>query len=58
MDRTKKTAFVEDLSGKLSGASFVYVTDFAGLDVERLTLLRSRLRPRSPRCSRVRTPSR
>lgn len=44
MDRTKKTAFVEDLSGKLSGASFVYVTDFAGLDVERLTLLRSRLR--------------
>ncbi|MBA2565598.1 MAG: 50S ribosomal protein L10, partial [Gemmatimonadetes bacterium] len=44
MDRAKKSEFVEDLAGKLAGAEFVYVTDFTGLDVERLTLLRSRLR--------------
>ncbi|MFN2432587.1 MAG: 50S ribosomal protein L10 [Gemmatimonadota bacterium] len=47
MDRAKKHAFVDDLSGKLAGASFVYVTDFSGLDVERLTPLRARLRAAS-----------
>jgi large subunit ribosomal protein L10 len=44
MDRAQKQGFVEGLAGKLAEAQCVYVTDFTGLDVERITLLRSRLR--------------
>ena len=44
MDRAKKQAFVEELAGKLAGAECVYLTDFTGLDVERITELRSKLR--------------
>jgi large subunit ribosomal protein L10 len=46
-DRTRKSAFVGELSDKLADASFVYVTDFTGLDVERLTRLRRALRAAS-----------
>jgi large subunit ribosomal protein L10 len=44
MERARKQEFVEGLAGKLAGAQCVYVTDFTGLDVERITLLRSKLR--------------
>jgi large subunit ribosomal protein L10 len=44
MERTRKQEFVEGLAGKLAGAQCVYVTDFTGLDVERITQLRSKLR--------------
>ena len=47
MDRSKKAAFVEELAGKLAEAQCVYLTDFTGLDVERITLLRSKLRASS-----------
>jgi large subunit ribosomal protein L10 len=46
-DRTRKSAFVGELADKLADASFVYVTDFTGLDVERLTRLRRALRSAS-----------
>jgi large subunit ribosomal protein L10 len=47
MDRAKKQEFVDELAGKLAAAQCVYLTDFTGLDVERLTQLRSRLRAAS-----------
>ncbi len=47
MERARKQEFVEDLAGKLAGAQCVYVTDFTGLDVERITQLRSKLRASS-----------
>ena len=40
----KKQAIVDDLNGKLSKASAFYIADFAGLNVKRVTELRSRLR--------------
>lgn len=43
-DRSRKSAFVGDLAKKLADASVVYVTDFTGLDVERMTRLRRALR--------------
>ena len=44
MERVRKQEFIEGLAGKLAGAQCVYVTDFTGLDVERITQLRSKLR--------------
>jgi large subunit ribosomal protein L10 len=44
MERAQKQQFVEGLAGKLAVAECVYVTDFTGLDVERMTQLRSKLR--------------
>jgi large subunit ribosomal protein L10 len=44
MERAQKQEFVDGLAGKLAVAECVYVTDFTGLDVERMTQLRSKLR--------------
>jgi large subunit ribosomal protein L10 len=40
----KKQAVVEELTGKLRGATAFYLTDFTGLNVKRITALRARLR--------------
>lgn len=40
----KKQAIVDDINGKLKKASAFYVADFAGLNVKRVTDLRTRLR--------------
>ena len=40
----KKQAIVDDINGKLKKASAFYVADFAGLNVKRVTELRTRLR--------------
>jgi large subunit ribosomal protein L10 len=47
LDRAKKQAFVDELAGKLATAECVYLTDFTGLNVERMTQLRSKLRASS-----------
>lgn len=39
-----KHAVVEELAGALSGARALYLTDFTGLDVKHMTVLRARLR--------------
>ncbi len=44
MNRTEKETAVSALAAKLEGASTMYVTDYAGLDVGRATELRRRLR--------------
>lgn len=44
LDRRKKETFVDDLARRLGEAQCVVLTDFTGLDVERLTQLRSKLR--------------
>ena len=44
MNRTEKETAVTTLAAKLEGASTIYVTDYAGLDVARATELRRRLR--------------
>ena len=41
----EKQQIVEELVGKLSGASAFYLTDFTGLSVKKITDLRARLRP-------------
>jgi large subunit ribosomal protein L10 len=40
----KKQSIVDDLNGKLAKASAFYIADFTGLNVKRVTELRSRLR--------------
>jgi large subunit ribosomal protein L10 len=40
----KKQAIVDELNGKLKSASAFYLADFTGLNVKRVTELRSRLR--------------
>lgn len=40
----EKQQIVEELAGKLSGASAFYLTDFSGLSVKKITALRARLR--------------
>jgi len=44
MNRTEKQQLVDELSGKIKGASALYYTDFTGLNVKRMTELRRRLR--------------
>jgi len=44
MNRTEKQTFVEDFREKVKGAPVLYLTDFSGLDVKSMTLLRSRLK--------------
>lgn len=44
MSKPERQAKVETLTERLSGSPNIYVTDFTGLDVRRLTELRRRLR--------------
>ena len=44
MSKTERQASVEDLRRELEGSSTVFVTDFSGLNVLRMTELRRRLR--------------
>jgi large subunit ribosomal protein L10 len=44
MNRTEKEAVVDGLAARLRGASTIYVTDYAGLNVHNATELRRRLR--------------
>ena len=44
MNRTEKQTFVGDFRGKLQEAPVIYLTDFTGLDVKSITVLRQRLR--------------
>lgn len=44
MNRTSKESFVSDLGERLSRAPVVYLTDFTGLDVKSMTLLRRTLK--------------
>jgi large subunit ribosomal protein L10 len=44
MNRTEKQSAVDALAVKLQGASSIYVTDYAGLNVRHATELRRRLR--------------
>ena len=44
MNRTEKQAFVDDFRQKIQEAPVLYLTDFSGLDVKSITLLRQRLR--------------
>lgn len=44
MNRTEKQSFVGDFRKKIQDAPVLYLTDFSGLDVKSMTLLRQRLR--------------
>ena len=44
MNRTEKQSFVEDFRGRLQDSSAIFLTDFSGLDVKSMTLLRDELR--------------
>ena len=44
MDRTHKESFVSDLRDRLKRAPEVYLTDFTGLDVKSITVLRRSLK--------------
>ena len=44
MNRTDKKTFVEDFRAKIQEAPVLYLTDFSGLDVKSMTLLRQQLR--------------
>jgi len=44
MDKTQKSAVVDDLQRKLGDASAFYLTDFTGMNVKQITEFRSRLR--------------
>ena len=44
MNRTEKQAFVDGFREKVQEAPVLYLTDFSGLDVKSMTLLRQRLR--------------
>jgi large subunit ribosomal protein L10 len=44
MKRTEKEQLVTELRGKIDGAKALYLTDFTGLNVKRMTELRRRLR--------------
>jgi large subunit ribosomal protein L10 len=41
MPTAEKEAFIEELSGKLSGAKSLYLADFSGMTVEKVTALRA-----------------
>ena len=43
MNRTEKQAFVDEFREKVRTAPVLYLTDFSGLDVKSITLLRRRL---------------
>ncbi len=44
MNKTEKQTIIDDLAARLKNARSVYVTDFAGLNVAKVTDLRRRLR--------------
>lgn len=44
MNRTEKQTEIDALAAKLAGARSIYVTDYAGLNVHKVTELRRRLR--------------
>jgi large subunit ribosomal protein L10 len=44
MNRTEKESFVSDLRERISKAPVVYLTDFSGLDVKSITVLRRSLK--------------
>ena len=44
MNRTEKQTAIDALAAKLAGARSIYVTDYAGLNVHKVTELRRRLR--------------
>ena len=44
MNRTEKQAFVDEFREKVRRAPVLYLTDFSGLDVKSMTLLRQRLK--------------
>jgi len=44
MKRTEKQSFVEDFRGKLEESPAIFLTDFSGLDVKSMTVLRDELR--------------
>jgi len=44
MNRTEKQTFVEEFREKIRAAPVLYLTDFSGLDVKSMTLLRQRLK--------------
>lgn len=44
MKREVKEAFVEDFRNRIERAPIVYLTDFSGLDVKSITILRDQLR--------------
>jgi large subunit ribosomal protein L10 len=44
MNRTEKSSFVADLRERVTKAPVVYLTDFSGLDVKSITVLRRSLR--------------
>ena len=44
MNRTDKESFVEDFRGKLEESPAIFLTDFSGLDVKSMTILRDELR--------------
>lgn len=44
MNRTEKQTFVDEFREKVSAAPVLYLTDFAGLDVKSMTVLRQRLK--------------
>ena len=44
MSRAEKQTFVDDFREKLQEAPVLYLTDFSGLDVKSMTVLRQRLR--------------
>ena len=44
MNRSEKETFVEEFRDKVKNAPVMYLTDFTGLDVKSMTVLRQRLR--------------
>ena len=44
MNRTDKQTFVDNFREKVQDAPVLYLTDFSGLDVKSMTLLRQQLR--------------
>jgi len=44
MNRTDKQGFVEDIRGRLQEPPAIFLTDFTGLDVKSMTVLRDHLR--------------
>jgi len=43
MKRTDKEAFVQEFTDRIQKAPVLYLTDFSGLDVKSMTVLRDRL---------------
>lgn len=46
MNRNEKQSFVEDFRKRLTDSSVMFLTDFSGLDVKSMTVLRNELRKR------------